>query len=80
MALGCDCSRGSGKAMKRQIFAKAKSKVHHREALLGAGRRRSSRVGERKQAGVRSRLFLAAVDCDGPVPMSTGCQCFEHHS
>lgn len=49
MALHCDCSRGSGKARKRQIFAKAKSKVHPREALLGAGRRRSSGVVERRR-------------------------------
>ena len=49
MALGCDCSRGSGKATKRQIFAKAKPKVHPHEALLGAGRRKSSGVVERRR-------------------------------
>ena len=35
--------------MKRQIFAKAKPKVHPREALLGIGRRRSRGVVERRR-------------------------------
>ena len=41
--------QGIRKGKERQIFAKAKSKVHPREAVLGVGRRRSSGVVERRR-------------------------------